>query len=120
MEKEHKVIYPKVETILKTVVYNAEPRNKPTFVVSIHSNLRKLSQENKWFVVTFNKIQHYDHNPLPEDILELANLFHSQIYLFSINGIVKETEVLYDALSNKPLFAIDPNQTPETERLKQT
>lgn len=101
--------YPEIET---KISYRT-----PEMAAEYNTFLRK-KHNDKWYKVHISKT--YQINPLVKDVTEVAlnslNMFHREVYLFSILGKIQEGIFSTDG---REMFQVDTDQTEETERLTQ-
>lgn len=116
-----KPIYPAVECNIKNgLIGHTEMRNSAQDAVSIELKtfLRKKHNDGLYYLVEFKKdvtITKADYILI--DSMQTQDIFHAEIYNFITLGKI-DPNLILDNIEQRKAFTLDPDQTPEEERLR--
>lgn len=90
--------------------------------IQIYTTVRKEFQE-RYYLLKITKVYNYlgDVSDLTKDTIEsvLIEQMHKEAYFTIILNKLTPEALALNALHNKPLYELDPNQITETERVQQ-
>lgn len=86
--------------------------------ISLRTRLRKKHSNGKYYLVDFRRDAIFSDKRF-EGISKAQEIFHMDVYAFIILGVIDEKIMIKrEEMPDAPMFIIDPDQTPEEERLK--